>query len=227
MMSVSLATTATQASMGAFSPVSWSAPQEPVFEMTGTVLRLDADRRLYAEGDEARYFYKVISGTVRTCQFLSDGRRQIDTFHQADEFFGLEAGSEHRLAAEAVTDCTVIAYRRRGLEAMLIEDERLSRWFFIHAMTCMARTREHSLLLGRASAAQKVAAFLTEMADRGDSDTAVELPMGRQDVADYMGLTIETVSRTLSHMEKDKIIALPTPRRVELKDLRTLRALNS
>ncbi|HQT79158.1 MAG TPA: helix-turn-helix domain-containing protein [Rhodopila sp.] len=225
-MSVSLAIPARQASMGALSPIPWSSPDAPAFEMTGTVLRLTADRRLYAEGDEARCFYKVVSGTIRTCQFLSDGRRQIDAFHQPGDFFGFEVGADHRLAAEAVTDCTVIAYRRRGLETMLIEDDRLNRWFFSHAMTCMARAREHSLLLGRASAAQKVAAFLLEMADRGESDTAVELPMGRQDVADYLGLTIETVSRTLSHMEKDKVIALPSPRRVMLKDRRTLRELN-
>ncbi|HEX2942238.1 MAG TPA: helix-turn-helix domain-containing protein [Rhodopila sp.] len=226
-MSVSLSIPARQASIGALAPVPWSSPDAPAFEMTGTVMRLAADRRLYTEGDEARCFYQVVSGTVRTCQFLSDGRRQIDAFHQPGDFFGFEAGAEHRLASEAVTDCTVIAYRRRGLEAMLIEDDRLNRWFFNHAMSSMARAREHSLLLGRASAAQKVAAFLMEMSDRGDSDTAVELPMGRQDVADYLGLTIETVSRTLSHMEKDKIIALPSPRRVLLKDRRTLRELNS
>ena len=124
-----------------------------------------------------------------------------------------------------MSDCTVVAYRRRGLEGLLLEDDRLSRWFFSLAMTGMARAREHSLLLGRASAAQKVAAFLLEMAERSDSASALEVPMGRQDIADYLGLTIETVSRALSHMEKDRTIALPSPRRV-VKDRRALDALN-
>jgi CRP/FNR family nitrogen fixation transcriptional regulator len=224
-MSVSLSIPSRPASISVLAPAPWSVPDVPAFEMTGTVMRFAADRRIYAEGDEARSFYKVISGTVRTCQFLSDGRRQIDAFHQPGDFFGFEAGSDHRLAAEAVTDCMVVAYRRRGLESLLIEDHQLSRWFFSLAMSSMARAREHSLLLGRASAAQKVAAFLLEMAERGDSDTVVELPMGRQDIADYLGLTIETVSRTLSHMEKDKTIALPSPRKVVLKDRRVLNEL--
>jgi CRP/FNR family nitrogen fixation transcriptional regulator len=212
--------------MTALSPTPWPAPEVPAFEMTGTVMRFATDRRLYSEGDDARYFYKVISGTVRTCQFLCDGRRQIDAFHQAGDFFGLEAGAEHRLAAEAVTDCTVVAYRQRGLEALLLENDRLGRWFFSLAMTGLARAREHSLLLGRASAAQKVAAFLLEVADRSDGAAVLELPMGRQDIADYLGLTIETVSRTLSHMEKERMIALPSPRKVVLKDRRALDDLN-
>jgi CRP/FNR family nitrogen fixation transcriptional regulator len=82
------------------------------------VLRFEAGRELYTEGDEARCFYKVVSGVVRTCQFLSDGQRQIDGFYQPGDVLGIEAEAEHRLSAEAVTDCTLIAYRRRGLEAV-------------------------------------------------------------------------------------------------------------
>lgn len=192
---------------------------------TGSVLHFPPDRAIYQEGDPARSFYKVVSGVVRTCRFLSDGRRQIDSFHVEGDVFGFEVGGEYRLSAEAVSECTVIAYRRRGLDAAAALDDRLARQFFTHAMTCLARAQEHSLLLGRGTAVQKITTFLMEMAERGACDQVIDLPMSRQDIADYLGLTIETVSRTLSHLERDGVIGLPTARRVVLKDRRSLRGM--
>jgi len=189
--------------------------------LTGPVMHFAADRRIYAEGDEARSYYKVVSGVVRTCRFLSDGRRQIDAFHMPGDVFGIEAGVDHRLSAEAVTECTIIAYRQRGMEAAITSDDRIARLFFTYAMSCLEQTREHGLLLGRGSAAQKLAAFLMEMAERTDSEKAVEL------ATDYLGLTIETVSRTLSQMERDGLIALQTTRKVLLKNHRALEDLNT
>jgi CRP/FNR family transcriptional regulator, nitrogen fixation regulation protein len=231
-MSVSLAVAAKHghvASSPAYAPLPWNAPeqQRDGFELSGVAMHYAADHQIYAERDEARCFYKVVSGVVRTCRFLSDGRRQIDAFHREGDVFGFEAGADHRMAAEAVTDCSIVAYRRRGLEAIVAQDDRLSRWFFSHAMTSMANAREHSLLLGRASAAQKIAAFLEETAQRGDSGGVIDLVMSRQDIADYLGLTIETVSRTLSQLDRDGVIGLPSARRVLVKDRRALRALNS
>jgi CRP/FNR family nitrogen fixation transcriptional regulator len=233
-MSVSLAVAAKPgqiAPLVAFSSMPWAVSAESEkrdgFELNGVVMQFAPDRPIYAEGDEARSFYKVISGVVRTCRFLSDGRRQIDAFHKAGEVFGFEASSDHRMSAEAVSDCTVIAYRRRGLEDMIGQDARLGRWFFTHVMNCLAAAREHSLLLGRGSAAQKISAFLLEASGRESRDSVVDLVMSRQDIADYLGLTIETVSRTLSQLERDGTINLPTARRVLLKDRRALRMLNS
>jgi CRP/FNR family nitrogen fixation transcriptional regulator len=231
-MSVSLAVAAKHgqtAPPAAFSSMPRAAPTLPEardgLELSGVVMHFAPERQIYAEGDDARSFYKVVSGVVRTCRFLNDGRRQIDAFHMEGEVFGFEAGADHRMTAEAVSDCTVIVYRRRGLEAMVLQDERLGRWFFSHTMACLAVSREHSLLLGRGSAAQKIAAFLQEIADREGNENLVDLPMSRQDIADYLGLTIETVSRTLSQLERDSTIALPTARRIVLKDRRALRAL--
>lgn len=216
--------------LAAFPSTPWTVPAEREqgagFELSGVVMHVAADRPIYVEGDKARCFYKVVSGVVRTCRFLSDGRRQIEAFHLTGEVFGLEAGADHRMSAEAVSDCTVVAYRRRGLEAMIGHDERLGRWFFSHVMNCLTLAREHSLLLGRGSAAQKIAAFLLEAAAREDSGCVIDLPMSRQDIADYLGLTIETVSRTLSQLERDRTIRLPTARRVVLNDRRALRGLN-
>src|ERR1700734_844094 len=163
-MSVSLTVAAKHgqvANQVAYAPLPWTALAErDEVELTGVTVHAAADHQIYAEGDEARCFYKVVTGVVRTCRFLSDGRRQIDAFHREGDVFGFEATADHRMAAEAVTDCSVIAYRRRGLETIVSQDDRLSRWFFSHAMTSMASAREHSLLLGRASAAQKIGAFL-------------------------------------------------------------------
>jgi CRP/FNR family nitrogen fixation transcriptional regulator len=219
------------ASKGALSPAPWAvhtAPEESNgFGLTGTVMQFAPDREIYAEGDEARSFYKVVSGVVRTCRFLNDGRRQIDSFQVTGDVFGFEAGADHRLTAEAVSHCTVIAYRRRGLETTITQDDRLGRWFFSHAMTSLERVREHALLLARGSAAQKISAFLLELDQQEGNNSLVDLPMSRQDIADYLGLTIETVSRTLSHLERDGTIELPSARRIVLKDRRALRALNS
>jgi CRP/FNR family nitrogen fixation transcriptional regulator len=193
----------------------------------GPVLYFAANSEIYCEGDENKSYYKVVSGVVRTCKFLNDGRRQIDAFYVAGDVFGIEAGSEYRLSAEAVADCTVISYRRRNLETMAAADGRLAQHFFSYAMQCLERAQKHSLLLGRRGAAEKLAVFLLEMADRSPGDEVIDLAMSRQDIADYLGLTIETVSRTLSQLERDAVIALPTARRIRLKNRMALRHLNS
>ncbi len=229
-MSVSLAVAPKHAQIAAPAKFAqaWTAPEaRDGFDLSGVVMHFAADRQIFAEGDETRSFYKVVSGTVRTCRFLNDGHRQIDAFYSTGDVFGLEAGADHLLSAEAVSDCTVIAYRRRGLEAMITQDDHLAHWFFSHAMISLARTREHSLLLGRGSAAQKISAFLTEVAARQGTLNVIDLVMSRQDIADYLGLTIETVSRTFSQLERDGTIELPTARRILIKDQRALCALRN
>lgn len=227
-MSVSLASAALNGHKHHGIAMPWlGAEQTAEVALGGPVLHFAADRRIYAEGDDARSYYKLVSGVVRTCKFLSDGRRQIDAFLLPGDVFGFEGGTIHRLSAEAVSDCTIIAYRRRGTEAIIAADDRIARQFFSYAMSCLEQTRDHCLLLGRGSAAQKIGAFLLEMADRGDSATKVELAMSRQDIADYLGLTIETVSRTLSQMEREGTIALQTTRKVVLRNRRALEDLNA
>jgi CRP/FNR family transcriptional regulator, nitrogen fixation regulation protein len=230
-MSVSLTTAARHEQIApqvSYAPLPRNAPSEHNgFDLTGVSINFAANQQIYAEGDEARLFYKVVSGVVRTCWFLSDGHRQIDAFHYEGNVFGFEAGAEHSISAEAVSDCTVIAYRRRGLEAMICQDDRLNHWFFSHAMNTMEQAREHALLLGRGSASQKIAAFLQELVEHGGGSSTIELAMSRQDIADYLGTTIETVSRTLSQLDRDGVIERPSIRRVVIKNLPKLRALNS
>ena len=194
--------------------------------VAGTVVNFAQDREIYAEGAAAGAFYKVVSGVVRTCKFLSDGRRQIDAFYRAGDIFGIEADAQHSLSAEAVSDCTLIAYRRRGVDAAIAEGTGIEQ-LFDHLLRRVAQTQEHALLLGRRSALEKVAAFLVDWADQSAEGKVVSLAMTRQDIADYLGLTIETVSRTLSQLEREGLIEMPSARQIRLAGLRALRDLNA
>ncbi len=194
-------------------------------EAAGTVVNFAQDREIYAEGATAMAFYKVVSGVVRTCKFLSDGRRQIDAFYRAGDIFGIEGDAEHSLSAEAVSDCTLISYRRRGVDAAIAGGTGIQ--LFDHLLRRVAQTQEHALLLGRRSALEKVAAFLVDWADQSADRKIVSLAMTRQDIADYLGLTIETVSRTLSQLERDRLIDMPVARQIRLTNIQALRDLNA
>jgi CRP/FNR family nitrogen fixation transcriptional regulator len=194
---------------------------------SSTIMPFIAGSEIYAEGDQAVSFYKVVSGVVRSCKFLSDGRRQIDAFYVAGDVFGFEAGLQHGLSAEAVNDCKIISFSRRSLEAGVAKDAGTAQEMFSYVMRSLERSRAHSLLLGRGNAAQKLASFLLEMTSRAPADEVIDLVMTRQDIADYLGLTMETVSRTLSQFERDGVIALSLARRVHLKNRTALRNLDS
>jgi CRP/FNR family nitrogen fixation transcriptional regulator len=192
----------------------WTAELRP----GGAVLRFAPDQEIYAEGDEAEKFYKVVSGVVRTCKFLSDGRRQIDAFYRAGDVFGIEASEDYGLTAEAVCDVSVVSYRRSHLDTLAAANPNLSRHLLAYAMSSVAKAQEHSLLLGRRNAIEKVVAFLVDWAAQSTDGAMATLAMTRQDMADYLGLTIETVSRTLSHLEREAIIELPSARQIRLRD---------
>lgn len=205
----------------------WMASQntaEPL-KAAGTVVQIGEGEEVFAEGADADVFYKVISGVVRICKFLSDGRRQIEAFHNAGEVFGFELGGERSLSAEAVSDCTLVSYRRRNVETMAQKDENITRELFQYAMQSLAHAQTHSLLLGRRGAAEKMATFLLGQAERSLDGRTVSLAMTRQDIADYLGLTIETVSRSLSQFERRGVIALANTREVRLKNVEALEDL--
>jgi CRP/FNR family nitrogen fixation transcriptional regulator len=195
----------------------------------GTQMTLRKGRELFAQGDEAEYFYKVVSGAIRSYKLLSDGRRQIDAFHLPGDIFGLETGSEHRFSAEAVGIATVIAYRRSRLPALIAEDAAFREQVMSAMLRSLERAQDHMLLLGRKTAQEKVATFLLDMAERiSDDDEHFDLPMLRNDIADHLGLTIETVSRTLNQFDREGLIRLPAASRsVMLRDRAALERLNS
>lgn len=194
----------------------------------GSVRSYTKDEEVFCEGDRAAYFYKVVSGVVRTSKLLSDGRRQIDAFHLAGDIFGIETGDEYRFSAEAVGDAVVIVYRRCGLETLAANDSQFAQQFVKGMMRSLERAQDHMLLLGRKTALEKIATFLLDLAERASEDNgAVDLPMSRADIADHLGLTIETVSRSLTQLERDAVIKLPATRRIVLSDRAALRRLNA
>jgi CRP/FNR family nitrogen fixation transcriptional regulator len=195
----------------------------------GTQMSLAKGEELFAEGDEAECFYKVVSGAIRSYKLLSDGRRQIDAFHLAGDIFGLEAGAEHRFSAEAVGSATVVAYRRSRLAALIEDDPAFRDQVMTAMLRSLERAQDHMLLLGRKTAQEKIATFLLDMAQRiSDDDEHFDLPMQRTDIADHLGLTIETVSRTLTQLARDGLIRLPTSSRsVMLCNKAALRRLNA
>lgn len=182
-----------------------------------------AESEIFAEGDRAGTFYKVVSGVVRTYKLLSDGRRQIDAFHLPGDIFGLEAGAEHRFNAEAVTEAKLDVHRREP-RALAGDDGALARDIVASMMRSLERAQDQMMLLGRKTARERIATFLLTMARRMACDgTAMELPMSRTDMADHLGLTVESVSRAVTQLERDGLIALPPNRRmVVLRDVQAL-----
>jgi CRP/FNR family nitrogen fixation transcriptional regulator len=193
----------------------------------GTARSFSKDSEIFAEGDRSTCFYKVVTGAVRTSKLLSDGRRQIDAFHLPGDIFGIETGDEHRVSAEALGEATVIAYRRCSLEAMLSIEGGFAGQVLGAMMRSLERAQEHMLLLGRKTAMERIANFLLELSARMAGDT-LDLPMSRNDIADHLGLTIETVSRSLTKLEHEGLIELPAHRRsIVLRNKAALRRLDA
>ena len=207
-------------------PPTGAATQASPIELMGACMSFAANAEIYGENEPADYLYKVISGTVRTYKVLVDGRRQIGAFHLPGDIFGFETGDEHTLSAEAITDCKIIVIKRSTVMALAARDNDVARQMWELTACELRRVQEHSLVLIK-SAEERVAGFLLEMADRVPNGGAVELPMSRQDIADYLGLTIETVSRTLTHLESEAAIEVPKRRRILLRNRSALRRLNA
>ncbi|MET4386085.1 CRP/FNR family nitrogen fixation transcriptional regulator [Bradyrhizobium sp. F1.4.3] len=157
---------------------------------------------IYGEKEPADYVYQVKLGAVRSYKLLSDGRRQIGAFHLAGDIFGLENGNEHRFTAEAVVDTTVRLVRRQSLELVAEGDAIVARNLLSMTTSNLQHAEDHMLLLGRKTSLERVAAFLIEMDKRLTAAGIMALPMSRRDIADYLGLTLETVSRALSRLHE-------------------------
>jgi len=192
----------------------------------GTVMPFARNVEIYGEGEAAEFLYKVISGAVRTYKVLADGRRQIGAFYLAGDLFGLEAGEDHTFSAEAVADSRILVIKRSAVNALAARNTDVAGELWNITSRELRRMQEHLLLLIK-TAQERVAGFLLEMAERSPSSNQINLPMSRQDIADYLGLTIETVSRTLTSLESASVIALPSARRIVLRNRATLGALNS
>ncbi|UTD30695.1 nitrogen fixation protein FixK [Bradyrhizobium sp. WD16] len=185
------------------------------------------DAEIYGEEEPAEYVYQVVRGAVRTYKLLSDGRRQIGTFHLPGDVFGLEAGPVHRLTAEAIIDTSVRLVKRRSLEHAALGDVQIMRDLLRMTAGSLKHAEDHMLLLGRKTAMERVAAFLLEMDRRLAVAGMMALPMCRRDIGDYLGLTLETVSRALSQLHEQDVLGFSGARQIVLRNRQRLRSMDA
>jgi CRP/FNR family transcriptional regulator len=183
-----------------------------------TTEKAKAGETLFTEGDDADGIYEVVVGMLRLYKLLPDGRRQITGFLGAGQILGLAPEGTHVYSAEAITDVTLCRYSRAGFDRLIDEVPGLARRLLAVTSHELRAAQDQMLLLGRKAAGEKVASFLLLMADQQGNGDEVAVPMARSDIADYLGLTTETVSRTFTKLKREGLIALPTPNHVEIRD---------
>lgn len=199
----------------------------PGLVLQGSRMRFRRNEEIFGQGEAAQYVYRVVSGAVRTIRFSCDGRRQILGFHLPGDVFGIESGAQHTLTAEAVGDCEISLIRRSLIETAAAQDARAAQALLALMQRQLHAAQEHALVLGRKGASERVAAFLLQLTDRVSTECEIDLPMSRADIADYLALTIETVSRAFTQMERDHTIALPSSRHVVVRDRCALEQLEA
>ena len=177
-------------------------------DMMGAPMSFSRNEEIYGESEAAEYLYKVVSGAVRMYKVLADGRRQIGAFYLPGDMFGFEPEDAHASSAEAIGDVTVLVFNRSAVLSLAARDSDVARRLWEMTARELDRSQKHALLL-ILSAQERVASFLLEMATRSRASSEIELPMSRQEIADYLGLTIETVSRALGQLESMGVISVP------------------
>ncbi len=182
---------------------------------------------IFREGDPALHVYSISTGAVKLYKLMSDGRRQIIGFLFSGDMFGLAVEGGYAYTAETVSPSQICRFANRKLDVLKHEMPRLERKLFSMAVKDLVAAQEQMLLLGRKTAKEKVASFLLKLARRtqlaGQAAGPVALPLSRADIADYLGLTIETVSRTFTQLKRTNIIGLPASGHVILLEVDTLR----
>jgi CRP/FNR family nitrogen fixation transcriptional regulator len=194
-------------------------------ERIGSRRSFARNEEIFAEGDAADAWYKVISGTVRLCKLLADGRRHITEFYFSGDCFGFNTMAARLFSAEAVSDVIVMRFPRAATEQLVDDNPSLARVLRDMTLRDLANAQIRMLMLGRMSAPERVATFLLDMFERRDANRVLDLPMSRNDIADYLGLTIETVCRVMSAFKRDGVIGIPNPHRIELRDRAALVAI--
>lgn len=194
---------------------------DPLFPLSAvsSTSRFGRNQTIFNEGDDARYSYKVLEGGVRLCKVRPDGRRQIAEFLLPGDMFGFEDGDEYSLTAEALCDVVVMRCPRNQVERLSEEHSDVRRTLMSLLRRELSAAQEHLVMLGRQTAKERVASFLLQLAERKDAEDgdALDLPMGRQDIADYLGLTIETVCRALTDLKRENVIAIPNRHQVVIR----------
>jgi CRP-like cAMP-binding protein len=188
----------------------------------GTVVALGREDPLFHEADSADCYFRVVSGAIRSCKLLTDGRRHVGEFFLPGDFIGLDADASYMFTAEAVTDTTVLRYSRRHVDALAWQEPRIGRSLLKIVCHGLLVAQQQMVLLGRKTADERIASFILGLAERGGAPNRVSLPMSRSDIGDHLGLTMETVSRALSQLKKDGVIELTRTHELIIRDHDTL-----
>jgi CRP/FNR family transcriptional regulator len=190
-----------------------------------TLVAVRGGRTLFHEGDPARRFFRVISGTIRTCRLLADGRRQIGDFFLPGDFFGFGATDTYLHSAEAIVGTTLSAYPLWRSDGMLQNQPRLTSELLRIMLRRLADAQDRMAVLGRKTARERIATFLLAMEERCREGDHIHLPMPRADIADHLGLSRETVSRVMTGLCARELITLNAANDIRLLDRAALAAL--
>lgn len=201
--------------------------QEPKSPLSGfgTVSHYARNNTIFSEGEDAEYSYRVVTGAVRLSKMMPDGRRQIAEFALPGDFFGINWLQDHALTAEALTEVTLICYGRGRLERLGDENREIRAELFSTLRHDLWAAQNHLVILGRQSANERVASFLAQLMQRSKQTDkrVIDIPMTRQDIADYLGLTIETVCRSLTKLKQAGIIDIPSRHEIVVRNTAALR----
>ena len=195
-------------------------------EQLGRNTVIKRDQTIFWEGDAAVSFYRVVSGAVRICKLMADGRRQVADFFAAGDLIVLDLAKKYSFTAEAVVDSVVRQYPRAAIFNLVKNDQRFSQQLL--ALTCSRLVSAHHqmMTLGRKTAEERMATFLAGLARRQPRRSRqIELPMSRTDIADYLGLTVETVSRVLTKLKLQGVISVPNTHSISITDPEALELL--
>lgn len=195
-----------------------------------TTVTLQTGQTLFSEGDSAEHVFNITSGSMSVAKSMPDGRRQIAGFLGAGDFLGATTRTDYAVSAEALTETHLCRFSRAAFRRLLGDIPCLEQSLLAVAENEIAAAQEQILLLGRKTAMERIASFLllqaARMKARGMTDNPVLLPMTRAEVGDYLGLTIETVSRCFTRLRKLDVIGLPAPDRVQIRQIERLRTLS-
>jgi CRP-like cAMP-binding protein len=207
-----------------------AAPRDALdlLEQFGTTISVQRDQEIHGQGDQASSCYRILRGCVRMVKLMEDGRRQIGEFLMAGDLLGFDALDTHDFAAEAVTDVVLRRYPRRAVDVLTENNTALARRLRDLTSVSLRMAHMRLLLLGRKTASERIATFLLEMAERLPHTSAcvMDMPMSRTDMADHLGLTIETVCRVLALLRRDGTVAIERGT-IEIRDCACLQQLAS
>jgi CRP/FNR family nitrogen fixation transcriptional regulator len=190
-----------------------------------------AGQEVIGEGDPAESFYEIVSGVFRAVKLTPDGRRQVFAFYMPGDMFGLETEPFHAVTVEAVTPGLVALHGRDPLHRAVPRDPTIAGALFVAAARALEDATDHMMMIGRSSAEERLAWFLLKLARRfgvrQGQAVNCEIVMTRRDIADYLGLTIETVSRTMTLFKQRGLLALPSARQMQIRQMDVLKQLAS